>query len=147
MTAVLPDADELVRLALTSRLATMGVTATVVTLWPVEWYDALPLVVARRVPAGATPDPRGLDAATIALQAAHQGSRAAASLLARQAYTALYDACTAQFSSAEAGGYLSSFDKDASSPPAEIRTGDAAVQHTDVFRFAATCRVFTRPTL
>lgn len=141
MTRVLPDADELVRLAVAAGLTELGVTASVWTLWPDDWYSRMPLVVARRVPGGAAPDPRGVDAATITLTGCAP-TRGAASLLARQARTALFDQCIDQFADIEAGGYLSSFDED--SAPAEDRT-PGPVLHTDAFRFTGTFRVITRP--
>ncbi len=141
MTPVLPDADELVRLALAAGLAERGVTASVWTLWPDDWYTQMPLVVARRVPGGAAPDPRGIDSAAITLTGC-ASTRAAASRLARQARTALFDQCVDQFADADAGGYLSSFGED--SAPAEDRT-PGPVLHTDAFRFTGTFHVITRP--
>ncbi|MFD7101932.1 hypothetical protein [Streptomyces celluloflavus] len=141
MTPVLPDADTLVRLALTAGLAERGITASVWTLWPDDWYTRMPLVVARRVPGGAAPDPRGLDSATITLTAC-ASTRTAASLLARQVRALLFDRCADQFAAVEAGGYLSSFGED--SAPVEDRTPGPTL-HTDVYRFTGTFRVTTRP--
>lgn len=141
MTAVLPDADELVRLALAAGLTEQGVTASVWTLWPDDWYAQMPLVVARRVPGGAAPDPRGVDSATVTLTACAR-TRSAASRLARQARTALFGQCNDQFASIEAGGYLSSFGED--SAPAEDRAPGPQL-HTDAFRFTGVFRVITRP--
>ncbi|MYT30469.1 MULTISPECIES: hypothetical protein [unclassified Streptomyces] len=137
MTPVLPDIDELVRAALTAELP----QAKVFTLWPDDWAEHLPLVVARRV-AGAAPDPRGLDAALIDVQAA-AGDRRAAHYLARQARAVLFDACAAQFSYTDAGGYLSHFQGETSGP-AEIRDSHPT-PGTDLFRFQATYRLTARP--
>ncbi|WP_411140248.1 hypothetical protein [Streptomyces sp. x-80] len=141
MTALLPDADELVRHALAAGLAERGVPASLWTLWPDDWYGQMPLVVARRVPGGAAPDPRGVDAAIITLTAC-ASDRRAASLLARQVRTVLYEQCTHQFADAGAGGYLHAFAEYAA--PAEDRA-PGPVLHADVFRFTATYRVITRP--
>ncbi|GAA1160923.1 hypothetical protein F4556_005184 [Kitasatospora gansuensis] len=139
MTVPLPDTDALVRGALAAGLAATG--AQVFTLWPDDWTSWLPLVVARRV-GGSAVDPRGLDAAVIDVQCA-AADRSAASLLARQAGAALFDACTAQWPDPAAGGYLSHFGDDVSGP-AEIRTGSPAAG-PDMFRFQATYRVTARP--
>lgn len=138
MTAVLPDVDTLVRGVLAAGLD----GAQVFNLWPDDWYARMPLVVARRTPGSAAIDPRFLDAATVDVQTC-AADRAAASLLARQARRALWDACTAQFADDTAGGYLSSFQE--ISGPAELRTGNDAVVHTDVFRIQATYLVQARP--
>lgn len=138
MTQVLPDLDILVREALTAALP----DASVWTLWPGDWAARLPLVVARRVSGGA-PDPRFLDAALVDVQVC-AADRTAASLLARRARAALWDACERQFASEAAGGYLSRF-ADEFGGPAELRTGDDAVLHTDVWRFQATYSIQARP--
>ncbi len=137
MSAVLPDTDALVRGALTAALP----GTQVFTLWPDDWASRLPLVTARRV-GGAAVDPRGLDAAVIDVQCA-AADRNAASLLARQARAALFDACTAQYRDVAAGGYLSHFGDEAAGP-AEIRTGTPAAS-PGLFRFQATYRVTARP--
>ncbi|AJT67444.2 hypothetical protein T261_5828 [Streptomyces lydicus] len=137
MTAVLPDMDELVRAALTAGLP----QANVFTLWPDDWAQRLPLVVARRV-AGAAPEPRGLDAALIDVQTAATDRRAA-HRLARQARVVLFDACAAQFADAEAEGYLSRFRAETSGP-AEIRDTHPT-PGADLFRFQATYRITARP--
>ena len=141
MTLVLPDADMLVRKALVAGYAGRGITATVWNLWPDDWYEQRPLVVARRVISGPASDPRFLDAAIVAVTTC-ASDRTAASLLARQTRAVLWDACVAQFSDAEAGGYLSHFFE--SSAPAEDRS-DGPVLHSDAFRFTATYRLTTRP--
>lgn len=138
MTPVLPDVDELVRLAFTA--AFPGVTA--VTLWPGDWADRMPLLVARKVPGAAAVDPRGLDLSTISVTTC-AAEKTEASLLARQARRALFDACLAQFGDAEAGGYLSHFDELTS--PFLQRSGDAALSHSGVYRYEATYTVTTRP--
>ncbi|WP_431781704.1 hypothetical protein [Streptomyces chumphonensis] len=139
MTPVLPDVDALIRKALTAALP----GAATVTLWPDDWYERLPLVVAR-VASGSLPDPRFLGSSIVDVQACAR-ERSAASLLARQAVAGLFDACRAQFADEEAGGYLSYFDAAASQTPSELRTGSTAVMHTDTFRFQATCVVQARP--
>jgi hypothetical protein len=141
MTHVLPDADILVRKALAAGYTARGITATVWTLWPNDWYEHMPLVVARRVPSGPASDPRFLDAAIVSVTAC-ASDRTAASRLARQTRAVLWDACTAQFGDEEAGGYLSRFFE--SSAPAEDRS-PGPVLHTDAFRFTATYRLTTRP--
>lgn len=138
MTAVLPDLDTLVREALTAALP----DASVFTLWPDDWASRLPLVVARRV-AGAADDPRFLDRGLMDVTTC-AADRGAASLLARRARAALWDACTAQFASAAAGGYLSRF-ADEFEGPAELRTGNDALLHANVFRFQATYSIQARP--
>nr|WSZ97274.1 hypothetical protein OH820_17860 [Streptomyces sp. NBC_00857] len=137
MTPVLPDIDELVRAALTVELP----QAHVFTLWPDDWVERLPLVVARRV-AGAAPDPRGLDAALIDVQCA-SADRRAAHRLARQARVVLFDACAAQFTHPDADGYLSRFTAETSGP-AELRDPHPA-PGADLFRFQATYRITARP--
>lgn len=137
MTPVLPDIDELVRAALAAGLP----QAHVLTLWPDDWGQRLPLVVARRV-AGAAPDPRGLDLALIDVQTAATDRRIA-HRLARQARTVLFDACTAQFTHPEAEGYLSHFGAETSGP-AEIRDAHPT-PGADLFRFQATYRITARP--
>ncbi|WP_275462064.1 hypothetical protein [Streptomyces noursei] len=139
MTAVLPDADELVRAALAAWLAEQSIPATVWALWPDDWHSRMPLIVTRRIPGGGAPDPRGVDLATMTLTAC-AGTRTAAHLLARQARSALFDQCQRQFATSD--GYLSSFGED--SAPAEDRS-PGPVLHTDAFRFSATYRVITRP--
>jgi hypothetical protein len=141
MTPVLPDTDELVRKALIAGLAGRSIPATVWTLWPDDWYAQRPLIVARRVPGGPAPDPRGLDAGTVTVTAC-AATREGASLLARQGRAVLYDQCVAQFADAGAGGYLSHFFE--SSAPAEDRS-PGPVLHTDAFRFTGTYRLTTRP--
>ncbi|MEU7639877.1 hypothetical protein AB0C11_27930 [Streptomyces sp. NPDC039016] len=136
MTTVLPDTDELVRAALAAGLP----TANVFTLWPDDWAARLPLVVARRV-AGAAPDPRGLDAALIDVQAAADDRRAAHHL-ARQARAVLFDACADQFMHADADGYLSHF-RGETAGPAEIRDNRPA-PGADFFRFQATYQITAR---
>lgn len=140
MTPLLPDADELVRAALAAGLPA---GTSVFTLWPDDWANRLPLVVAHRV-AGAAPDPRGLDAALIDLQCAAVDRRAA-HRLARQARAVLFDACAAQFSHPDADGYLSHFGTE-SAGPAEIRD-NRPVPGPDLFRFQATYRITARPIL
>lgn len=141
MIPVLPDADELVRKALTAGLVTRSIVASVWTLWPDDWYEQRPLIVARRVPGGPAPDPRFLDAGIITVTAC-AATRTAASLLARQTRAVLYDQCVAQFADADSGGYLSAFFE--SSAPAEDRS-PGPVLHTDAFRFTGTYRITTRP--
>lgn len=138
MTAVLPDLDELVRKALDAAL-----TAQVFNLWPDDWYERRPLVVARRVPGGGGIDRRFADAAIVDVQAC-AATRATASLLARQAEAALWDACIAQFSDAGAGGYLSRLDFFTSGGPAELRANTATL-HPDAFTFQATYAIQARP--
>ncbi|MFF1792662.1 hypothetical protein ACFVXQ_00215 [Kitasatospora sp. NPDC058263] len=139
MTAPLPDVDTLVRGALT---AALGADATVMSLMPDDWAARLPLVVARRVPGAGAVDPRGLDAAIVDVQAL-AADRDQASLLARRAVAALYDACVQQYAAGAGSGHLSHF-SGSGTGPAEIRTGlpapDAAL-----FRFGATVRVTARP--
>ncbi|MGG7572590.1 hypothetical protein [Streptomyces sirii] len=112
--------------------------ATVRVLWPEDWADALPLVVARRV-AGAAVDPLGLDAAVIDVQCAAP-SRRDASALARTARAILLNACRSQFTGMD--GYLSHGEDVAG--PFEIRTGNPT-PGPDFFRFQATYRVTARP--
>ncbi|WP_405944755.1 hypothetical protein [Streptomyces sp. NBC_00932] len=138
MTPVLPDPDELVRLAYTAAMTDV----TVVNLIPGDWADRLPLLVARKVAGAAAIDARGLDLSTIAVTAI-ASTRAAASLMARQARAALRDACLEQFTDEDAGGYLSHFSELVS--PFLQRSGDAALTHAGVFQFEATYQVTTRP--
>lgn len=146
MTPVLPDTDELVRLALAAGFTSRDIEASVWTLWPDDWYERTaisPLVIARRVPGGPAPDPRFLDAAIITVTTCAR-ERTVSSLLARQARSVLYDQCVAQYRDTDAGGYLSAFFE--SSAPAEDRS-PGAVLHTDAFRFTGTYRITTRPLL
>jgi len=136
---VLPDLDVLVREALTAALP----DASVWSLWPEDWAARLPLVVAHRIPGGGAPDPRFLDGALVDVQTC-AADRDAASLLARRARAALWDACEAQFASAAAGGYLSRFASEFGGPT-ELRTGDDAVLAADAFRFQATYSIQARP--
>ncbi|MDG4857358.1 hypothetical protein P8605_04165 [Streptomyces sp. T-3] len=138
MTTVLPDVDELVRAALTAGLPS---GTSVFTLWPDDWPQRLPLVVARRV-AGAALDPRGLDAAVVDVQCAAPDRRTA-HRLARQVRAVLFDACAAQFTYPEAEGYLSRFAAEPSGP-AEIRD-TFPTPGADLFRFQATYRITARP--
>lgn len=131
---VLPDVDALVVDALRAGLK----DATVRVLWPDDWAEALPLVVARRV-AGAAVDPVGLDAAVIDVQCA-ASDRRDASALARTARAVLLNACRSQFAGAD--GYLSHGEDVAG--PFEIRTGNPT-PGPDFFRFQATYRVTARP--
>lgn len=140
MTPVLPDADTLVRLAYAAAFP----DATVVNMWPGNWADRMPLLVARKVPGAAAVDPRGLDRSTISVTVC-AADREAASLMARQARTALFDACVSQFSDAGAGGYLSHFAELVG--PFWQRLGDAALNHSGVYRYEATYQVTTRPHL
>ena len=140
MTPVLPDTDELVRTAYQAAFP----DATVVNVWPSDWAARLPLLVARKVPGSGAVDPRGLDRSTISVTAC-TGERASASLLARQARTALYDACVAQFANTGAGGYLSHFTELVG--PFWQRSGDQALSHSGVYRYEATYQVTTRPHL
>ena len=132
---VLPDVDELVTSALRAGLPD-GVAVRV--LWPADWVDVLPLVVARRV-GGTAIDPIGLDAATVDVQAAAT-TRRAASTLARTARVVLLGACRVQWRGRD--GYLS-HGEDVSGP-FELRTGEP-VAGPDFFRFQATYRVTARP--
>ncbi|MER5350583.1 hypothetical protein ABT093_09655 [Kitasatospora sp. NPDC002551] len=139
-TAPLPDIDILVREALTS---VFGADATVMTLIPDDWAARLDLVVARRVPGAGAIDPRGLDAAIVDIQSL-SADRATASTLCRRAVAGLYDACTRQFASPAAGGYLSHFSS-VGGGPAELRIGLPAPD-ASTFRFQATVRLTARPT-
>ncbi|WP_309248669.1 hypothetical protein [Streptomyces sp. MNP-20] len=134
MRPVLPDVDGLVTAALRQGLS----GATVRVMWPQDWADRLPLVVAARVPGGTT-DARGLDVALVDVQAVATDRREA-SRLARVARVVLADACRAQYRGPD--GYLSRF-ADVSGP-AEIRTG-APSPGPELFRFQATYRVTARP--
>jgi hypothetical protein len=138
MTPLMPDVDDLVRKAYTAALP--GVT--VVTVWPSDWAQQLPLLVARKVPGSAAVDPRGLDRSTISVTTC-AATRGEASLLARQARKELFDACTAQFADEEAGGYLSHFNELVG--PFWQRAGDSALNHSGVYRFEATYQVTSRP--
>ncbi|MEV3856064.1 hypothetical protein AB0J38_17285 [Streptomyces sp. NPDC050095] len=131
---VLPDVDELVTSALREALPDV----TVRVLWPADWTERLPLVVARRV-AGSAVDINGLDAAVIDVQCAAV-SRRDASRLARITRAALLAACRSQFQGAD--GYLS-HGEDVTGP-VELRTG-APETGPDLFRFQATYRVTARP--
>ena len=131
---ILPDVDELVTDALRAGLP--GVTVRV--LWPNDWAERLPLVVARRV-AGAAVDPVGLDAAVVDVQVAAP-TRREASALARTARTVLLVACRAQFRGTD--GYLS-HGEDVSGP-FELRTGQPD-SGPDLYRFQATYRITARP--
>jgi len=139
-TPVLPDAGELVRLALDSVFSD-GVT--VVSVMPGTWADSLPLLCARVTPGSGALDIRGLGMATIAITAVAT-DRAGASLLARQAGPALRDACKSQF--AADGGYLSRYVAELVAPFWQ-RGGDAALNHSGVYRYECTHQVTTRPTL
>lgn len=141
MTPVLPDTDDLVREALTAGYATHGITATVWTLWPDDWYARRPLTVARRAPGGAAADVRFLESAFVTVTSC-AASRPDASLLARQSRAILVEQCSAQFASETAGGYLSHF-FDVSGPAEDRSPGP--VLHTDAFRFTATYRITSRP--
>ncbi|ANZ19951.1 hypothetical protein ACH4YO_19220 [Streptomyces noursei] len=134
MRPVLPDVDALVVDALRTGLS----GATVRVVWPEDWADRLPLVVARRVPGGSS-NPLGVDVALIDVQCAAPDRRDA-SRLARTARVALAEACRDQFRGAD--GYLSRFED--VSGPAEIRVGEPAAG-PDLFRFQATYRVTARP--
>ncbi|MFM9595758.1 hypothetical protein ACKI1J_24140 [Streptomyces scabiei] len=140
MTPVLPDADTLVRRMYEAAFP----DATVVNQWPSDWADRLPLLVARKVPGAGAVDPRGLDRSTISVTVC-AADRAAASLMARQARTALFDACVAQFADTEAGGYLSHFTELVG--PFWQRAGDASLNHSGVYRYEATYQVTSRPHL
>lgn len=139
MTGPLPDVDALVRGALAAALPAVAVF----TLWPEDWYERLPLVVARAV-GGAMPHPRFVGASVIDVQTCSR-DRGEASTLVRQAVLALFDACRTQYADSAAGGYLSYFDPGGSSAPTELRAGSAAVAHTDTYRFQATCLLHARP--
>lgn len=128
-----PDLDALVTDALRAGMP----EATVRVLWPTDWADRLPLVVARRV-GGASPNV-GVDVALVDIQCAARDRRAA-SALARTARTVLMAACRAQFAGPD--GYLTRCQELAG--PAEIRTGDP-MPEPDLFRFQATYRVTARP--
>ncbi|MGW1837081.1 phage tail termination protein [Streptomyces sp. NPDC002067] len=134
MRPVLPDVDALVAAALRDGLS----GAAVRVLWPADWADQLPLVVARRVPGGSA-NPQGIDVALIDVQCA-AADRLAASRLARLARVALADACRTQYRGAD--GYLIRFED--VTGPAEIRVG-APEAGPDLFRFQAAYRVTARP--
>ncbi|GGX98565.1 hypothetical protein [Streptomyces fructofermentans] len=140
MTPLLPDVDHLVRAAYEAEFP----DATVVNAWPSDWAAHLPLLVARKVPGSAAVDVRGLDRSTISVTVCAD-SRAEASLMARHARRALFDACTAQFADVEAGGYLSHFTELVG--PFWQRAGDAALTHSGSYRYEATYQVTTRPHL
>ncbi|KWT60600.1 hypothetical protein ADL21_18280 [Streptomyces albus subsp. albus] len=134
MRPVLPDVDALVTDALRAGLS----GATVCVLWPDDWPDRLPLVVAHRVPGGSS-NPLGIDVALVDVQCAAPDRRDASSL-ARVARVVLAEACRNQFRGPD--GYLSRFED--VTGPAEIRTGTPAAG-PDLFRFQATYRVTARP--
>ncbi|MFF2808639.1 hypothetical protein ACFVT2_15980 [Streptomyces sp. NPDC058000] len=134
MRPVLPDMDALVTDALRAGLS----GATVRVLWPDDWADRLPLIVARRVLGGSS-NPLGIDMALIDVQCAAPDRRDA-SRLARTARVALAEACRAQFRGAD--GYLIRFED--VSGPAEIRVGQPQ-PCPHLFRFQATYRVTARP--
>ncbi|MGK5728180.1 phage tail termination protein [Streptomyces sp. URMC 124] len=134
MRPVLPDVDALVVDALREGLG----GAQVRVLWPADWADQLPMVVARRVPGGRS-DARGIDVALIDVQAVARDRREA-SRLARVARVVLADACRSQHRGPD--GYLARFED--VTGPAEIRTGEPEAG-PDLFRFQATYRVTARP--
>ncbi|QMU72140.1 hypothetical protein [Streptacidiphilus sp. P02-A3a] len=135
MTAPLPDVESLVHAALRDGLP----GAAVRVMWPAEWADVLPLVVARRVSGVAVPGP-GLDVAVIDVQSAAP-TRPAAGLLARQVRPALLAAARAQYRGAD--GYLGHVEESAG--PVELRAGVPS-PGSDLFVFTATYRVTARPT-
>ncbi|MGW2089672.1 phage tail termination protein [Streptomyces sp. NPDC001880] len=137
-TPVLPDAGELVRLALA---AAYPDDVTVVSAMPGTWADSLPLLCARVVPGSGAVDIRGLGMVTIAVTAV-AADRSAASLLARRAGPALRDACKAQFTAED--GYLSRYVAELVAPFWQ-RGGDAALNHSGVYRYECTHQVTTRP--
>ncbi|WP_205519125.1 hypothetical protein [Streptomyces olivoreticuli] len=107
---------------------------------PQQWAALLPLVVARRV-GGKARDPRFIDSGMFTVQTL-AGSRAAASLLARQARGALLAACRDQYRGAD--GHLAHF-TEVTGP---FMTGDGLTTgNPEVFRFTATYQVNARPLL
>lgn len=135
MIPLLPDTDALVTDALRASMP----TSYVCVLWPDDWSEKLPLIVARRV-SGTAPDFRGIDAAVIDVQCAAT-TRREASLIARTARVVLATACRDQFQGDD--GYLTRFEE--VTGPAELRVG-APDNGPDLFRFQATYRVTSRPT-
>lgn len=132
-----PDLDALVLDAL--RAAGLG--ATVLVNVPAQPANSLPLIVAHQVPGG-TSNRLGVVSGIVDLQA-FAATRKAASELARDAYSALMDACKNRFGNSEA--HLSWFHM-TSGAPVEIRTGDPA-PNPALFRFHTTCRITARLTL
>lgn len=136
-TPVLPDAGDLVRLAFAAAFDDV----TVVSAIPGDWAARLPLLCARVVPGAGAVDIRGLGIATIAVTAI-AADRETASLISRQSGARLRDACLAQFSSPD--GYLSRYVAELVAPFWQ-RGGDAALNHSGVFRYECTHQVTTRP--
>ncbi|MET7956321.1 hypothetical protein ABZT07_20435 [Streptomyces sp. NPDC005317] len=136
-TPVLPDAGELVRLALAAAFQ----DATVVSAIPGDWANRVPLLCARITPGSGAVDIRGLGVATIAVTTI-AADREEASLMSRQAGPRLRDACKAQFSGSD--GYLSRYVAELVAPFWQ-RAGDAALTHSGVYRYECTHQVTTRP--
>jgi len=135
VTAPLPDVESIVLAALRDGLP----GAAVRVVWPADWAEVLPLVVARRVSGAAVPGP-GLDVAVVDVQSAAP-TRPAAALLARRVRPALLAAARTQYAGAD--GYLGHVEETAG--PVELRAG-SPTPGPDLFVFGSTYRVTARPT-